>query len=413
MLRPRGGGAAGARSGTTLLVTALASASFLQWTGSSAVLPLLPVHLSRRGSSDAVIGAVIGAFFVGGFAAQYLAGRFADRIGHRPVLLLGLVGYALASAGFLLQVGAGGYVGLRAVQGAAAGASQVAGLALVVRAVPRGWRGRAFSIVYGAELAGMAAGPVLGSLAGLDRMTWLFGVAAIGALLACGPVLALRAAGRPVTADAHPDADPADPADPADADGDGRLRWSGVQGRMLVGVLLASAFGGLMTGVYEACWSLLMDARHATTWQIGASWTLFAIPFVVVSPVAGWLADHRDRRVLVIASSVASVGFCVAYPFLPGPAWLLGLGMFEAVGVAVAMPAAQSLLADAAPAAAAGRAQGLFASVQTASVAGSALVAGGLFGLTPWLPFVTGGTVGAALLATLPAAWRGVPGRVG
>lgn len=387
------------RRASVLLVAALSTASFLQWTGSSAVLPLLPVYLVRRGTSAGVVGIVVAAFFLGGFVAQYLAGRLADRIGYRPVLVIGLAGYAVASAGFLLDVGGPGYALLRAVQGAAAGAGMVAALALVARAVPREIRGRAFSVVYGAELAGIALGPLVGALFGIGGMSTLFLIAAGGATLACLPVIALRIA----AVEVEPDDAPSSTAE---------LIWRGRRGRALVGVLIASLYGGLMTGAYESCWSLLMDYRGASTGQIGASWTLYAVPFVVVSPIAGWMADHLDRRVLVVAASVSSLLFCAVYPLITSPAWLIGLGSFEAMGVAVAMPAAQSLLADAAPAAAAGRAQGLFASVQTAAVAVSALAGGALFGVAPWLPFIGVAAVGVVLVAALPIVWRSVPGRV-
>lgn len=401
---------------SVLLISALAAASFLQWTGSSAVLPLLPVYLVRRGTSDAMIGAVVAAFFVGGFAAQYLAGRLSDRIGYRPVLVLGLVGFAVASTGFLLDLDGWGYIALRTVQGAAAGAGQVAALALVARAVPRRMRGRAFSVVYGAELSGIAVGPLLGSLFGIAGMSRLFLIAAGGALLACLPVIALRLADLGSEPEAEPDAEPdavtqAEPgADPSTLPI--RLHWRGRRGRALAGVLIASIYGGLMTGVYESCWSLLMDHRGATTWQLGASWTLYALPFVVFSPVAGWMADHLDRRWLVIGASISSLTFCAVYPLITSPAWLIGLGSFEAMGVAIAMPAAQSMLADTAPAEVSGRAQGIFASVQTAAVAGSALVGGALFGAAPWLPFIGASVIGAGLVAVLPFVWRGVPGRV-
>jgi DHA1 family multidrug resistance protein-like MFS transporter len=107
-------------------VGALAVATFLQWLGAGAVLPLLSIYLRRQGTSDAMIGTVMAAFFAAGVIAQYLGGRLGDRIGHKRVLLLGLVGYAVASAGFLLPLGGWGYVVLRAGQGATAGAAQVA-----------------------------------------------------------------------------------------------------------------------------------------------------------------------------------------------------------------------------------------------------------------------------------------------
>jgi len=38
-----------------------------------------------------------------------------------------------------------------------------------------------------------------------------------------------------------------------------RLQWS----PQLTGALVAPSAGGLVIGVYEACWSLLMHAHHA------------------------------------------------------------------------------------------------------------------------------------------------------
>ena len=39
-----------------------------------------------------------------------------------------------------------------------------------------------------------------------------------------------------------------------------------------------------------------MDSRGAADWQIGLSWTLFALPFAAFSPIAGRLVDRLDRR---------------------------------------------------------------------------------------------------------------------
>ena len=381
-----------------LLVAALATASFLQWTGASAVLPLLPLYLVHRGNSTGLIGAVMASFFAAGVAAQYLSGRLGDRIGHRPVLIIGLLGYAFASAGFLLDLSGWGYLVLRSSQGAAAGAAQVACLALVSRAVPAAYRGRAFSAVSGAELAGIATGPLLGSAVGVAHMGWLFLAAGSAAILACVPVLASRA----VDVDVAPRADRVR----------GRLPRHGIAGRAVLGVLLVAAISGLLTGVYEACWSLLMDSRGASSFQIGLSWTFFAVPFVVMAPISGWLADHRDRRVLVVIALLSGILFAALYPFLPTVALLMGLGMLESVGVALVLPAAQSLLSEHVAAEQVGRAQGLFASTQTAAVAVSASLAGSLFGIGRWVPFVSSAAVSTLLLVAIPLVWRGVPGRV-
>src|SRR6185437_11027289 len=103
---------------------------------------------------------------------------------------------------------------------------------------------------------------------------------------------------------------------------------------------------GLIVGVYESCWSLLMNSRGAAAWQIGLSWTLFALPFAAFSPIAGRLVDKMDRRALAIASLVVTCGFAALYPFLTHVWLLMGLGTVEAIGVAIAYPAAQSLLSQ-------------------------------------------------------------------
>ena len=164
---------------TRRLVGSLSAAVLLQWVGAGALLPLLPLYVRHRGGSDAVVGVVMAAFFVGAFVFQYGAGRLADRLGWMPVLVAGL---AVCAAGSLLFLVPGPIVLavlFRALQGAGSGASMVAALAMVARAVPLSHRGRGVGRLYGAELGGIAVGPALGSLVGVGAMHWLFLAAAV------------------------------------------------------------------------------------------------------------------------------------------------------------------------------------------------------------------------------------------
>jgi DHA1 family multidrug resistance protein-like MFS transporter len=184
-----------------------------------------------------------------------------------------------------------------------------------------------------------------------------------------------------------------------------------VMNRALIGALIAAGAFGLIIGVYESCWTLLLEYRDAKSWQIGLSWTLFAVPFVVMSRPAGWLADHFDRRHLAVGGTAVSIGFCALYPFLHHVGLLLALGSVEAVGTAVALPATQSLLAQSSRLEELGRVQGLFSTSETGAIAVSALVAGVLFGKAPWAPFVAGAVAAGTLIAFLPAVWAPVAGR--
>jgi MFS family permease len=394
------------------LVRALSAATFLEWLGASAVLPILPIYLAHQGASDSVIGLAMAAFFAAGVLVQYPVGRLGDRIGQNRVLMVALLCLALGSLGYLLPVGPLAEVGLRFLQGAGAAAAEVAALSLIGRCVPEQHRGGAFGAIFGAQLAAIAIAPLFGSVAGIGYMKPLFLAGAFTAVLACIPVLliARAVASEPATADAGakfstvscPSA-PSIPLPPV------RLRSIAA----LRGAFVVALIAGLTTGVYEACWTLLLQSRGAESWQIGLSWCLFCVPFVAVSVPAGRLADRFDRRYLVVFSLLASIVLLFVYPFIDSLLALITLGATEAVGVAIAYPAAQSMLAQMAPPRQIGETQGAFSTLQTGAIAVAAAVGGALFETARWLPFVIVGASCAGLLIAVPIIWADGPGRIG
>jgi DHA1 family multidrug resistance protein-like MFS transporter len=373
----------------------LSIAAFVESLGAGAILPLLPAYLRSHGSSPTIVGFVMSAYFVAGLIVQYPAGRLGDRIGHRPVVVAGLLLYSVGSLGFVLHPGPIGYIVLRGVQGAGNGAVLVAAFALIGVAVPDERRGRAFSTLFAGQLAGLGIGPLAGAAVGISGMEWLFVATAVTSTLAAiavvvglppvapapGPIRTARSARSPV------------PIPRATR-------------RLFAGVVVTAVIGGLITGTYETCWTMLLDSRGATVFQVGLSWTLFAIPFAAVSPFAGRLADRLDRRRLTIVALLSTVGFCATYPYLHSVAWLIGLGGLEAVGVAISYPAAQALLAQSAPAAALGRAQGTVSASQTGASALAAGVGGAMFGVGAWLPFVSTAIVSGILTLSLLVIWQ-------
>jgi MFS family permease len=384
------------------LIRTLTLTVFLQWMGATALVPMLPLYIRHLGGSDALAGVVMAAFFAAGVLSQYPVGRLADRIGRRPVLVAGLVAYGVASISFLLPITAPMAVGLRALQGIGAGAATVASLAMIASSVAPERRGRAFASIYGGELAGMAVGPLVGSILGIRYMWAMFLASGLLAFVACIPALRIH----------EPMADLERRAARRDADGTPvalhRVRIS----RTMVGALICGAALGLSSGVYDICWTLLLLARGASGLEIGISWTLFAVPFVLVAKPSGWLADHMDRRVLVLVGLGASTVLCASYPFIHNVPALVLLGASEALGFAAAMPAMQSLLTQGSAPSEVGRIQGMFATSQTACTAVAAAAAGAAFALASWLPFVAVAGVVFVALGVVAFLWRSVPGRV-
>ena len=168
---------------------------------------------------------------------------------------------------------------------------------------------------------------------------------------------------------------------------------------------------GLTIGVYESCWTLLLESHHAHDWQVGFELDLVRRTLCGHGATGRLAGRSRGPRWLVICSLASSVFFCSLYPFVTNLPLLLALGGLEAVGLAVALPSAQSLLTQSSAEGELGRVQGLFSTSETAAIAVSAGVAGALFSVATWAPFVAGAAGVGALTACLPIIWWRVAGR--
>ena len=363
----------------------------VQWMGSTLGLPLLPLFLRHRGGSPTIVGFVIAAFFVAGLATQFVVGHLSDRFGRRRILVWGLIAYAVASGTYLLPVGAQWFALSRAVQGIGAGAIEVASLSAVSELFGESERGRAISKILAAQLLGTALGPMLGSLVTVNHLGWAFLAAGVAS-----SVVSIRALRSDLGHEGH-----------------SHLPLPKLQRtRQLYGAIAAAISVGLCIGVYETDWSQLMHHLGATSFEIRLSWTTFCIPWVLLSRVGGWLADHANRKYIAAAGLTSTAIFLGLYPHIHTIWMLLALGPLEAVGAALSVPSTSSLLTQGATPNEMGRRQGLFTSANTAALAASAGCAGALFSINPTLPFTVVAIVSLASTASLLYWWRHVTGRI-
>ena len=99
---------------------------------------------------------------------------------------------------------------------------------------------------------------------------------------------------------------------------------------------------------------------------------------------------------------IGGVGIAVcglAYPLVPSPWWMIGLGLVEGTAVAFASPALYTLLARAAPAGRSSSAQGMFGAAGTAGTIVASLAAGNLAAVDVRLPFFAMGITTLVLIA--------------
>ncbi|HVA56753.1 MAG TPA: MFS transporter [Gemmatimonadaceae bacterium] len=141
-----------------LMVTAL-----VDMIGLVMVIPLLPFYAERFGATGAAIGMLIGAFSVAQLVSAPFWGRFSDRRGRRPTLVIGLftsaVSYlifAFANSFWLLVVS-------RVVQGFGGGTVGVVQAYVTDLAAPDD-RAKSLGWLSAATSFGAVVGPAAGSL---------------------------------------------------------------------------------------------------------------------------------------------------------------------------------------------------------------------------------------------------------
>jgi EmrB/QacA subfamily drug resistance transporter len=173
-----------------LVVAAAVFVSNLDLFIVNVALPAMQQHF--RGSSLATLSWVLNGYAIVFAALLVVAGRLADRIGHRTVFLTGLAVFTTASALCALAPGVGWLDAARIVQAAGAAAIIPTSLALLLDATPA--ERRPGAIRAWASIGGIAAGlgPVLGGLLVEADWRWVFMVnvpVGIAALVAGARVL--------------------------------------------------------------------------------------------------------------------------------------------------------------------------------------------------------------------------------
>lgn len=137
---------------------------FVDMIGFLIVQPTLPFYAKHLGARPLVVTMIISSFFFAQLVTAPLWGRFSDRYGRRPALLVGLISSAIAFALFGLANTIWLLFLFRLVQGAGGGTTGVV-QAYVSDAVIPEERAKALGWITASTSAGVMIGPLLGSLA--------------------------------------------------------------------------------------------------------------------------------------------------------------------------------------------------------------------------------------------------------
>lgn len=343
-------------------------------SGITAVLPVLPLYAKEMGADTSFIGVMMAAYWVANLFGLPVGGWLSDRFGRRLVMGLGLATYGLASAGFLLLTDTHWFVLLRAVEGLAGACFMPAAMAYLAECGAPEVQGSRMARLAAAENIGVLLGPVAGgavaSVWGLGAPFACFALFSLMGLLLLGRLPEIKL--RPQTSQ-RPQLDQSD--------------WHEADWGLAIGVGFRLVAAGFSIGLGEVIWPLFMTDLGAELWHISLSWTLFAVPSILMSPCVGRMIDRVGAGRPAVFGAAVFAGVALFYPLAPGPLHVLALSVTEGLGFAFAYPGQNALLIQTGPEAIRGRMIGLVSTVKTLAAVVGALLTPVLYAMSPYWCF--------------------------
>jgi predicted MFS family arabinose efflux permease len=248
------------------------------------------------------------------------------------LLLGGLACAAVALAGMALGDSLWEFVAARCLGGIGVGMFLPAARAVV----SRGERDRAGALLgrmASVELAGFITGPMIGSELvtnfELDTPFLVFGAIALFGLAVLSRLPIPEVDAETIAATARPG--------PFDS-----LKL--LRRRPVLAAALIAAALFLPAGLYEAVWDVYLSDLGASTRFVGWSLAAYGVPFVLIAPFGGRLADRIGGMKVAMAALAFVVPLTVLYGFLNSYWLLASLVLFEAVFNGMGIPAGQAAM---------------------------------------------------------------------
>jgi MFS family permease len=297
-----------------LEISLLGIAGFLVAINWQVIVPVLPVHLSRIGYSDTMVGLLVSLYSLAMAVVEFRVGRITSFLGGRATILWGLVVFAGAMAWLAVgRTSAEVAVALLLI-GAARATMWTPLHAAVAAAASEETRGRAFGVFWFLTSVGFLVGPLVGGAVA----TWFHGRAAfyLGgaiALVTIPLIFTITNPGRPKKK-VHVSA--------------GAIVRDPIQFR----IGLANLIHYSISSIWSTFLPLYAVAQGLSVFTIGEIFALQGLTYALIQLPTGRLTDRFGPEPLIIPSLIGRALVSVITPLLHTNGGLLLAGAVYGLG---------------------------------------------------------------------------------
>ena len=321
---------------------------FIDLIGFGMVIPFLSYYAREYGASGTTVGAVVGVYSIMQFFFAPIWGRLSDRIGRRPVILLGLTASCAGYAMFAFARGLGVLFASRVIAGAG-GATIGTAQAYIADVTTPENRAKGMGLVGAAFGMGFILGPPLsGILSTIGLHHHLPGNLVPGAAAASLSLMALMIAlialaeskkpGTPIRTGLPPQFNP--------------RAWKQLGERRMVLAIMATLFLMLLAvaGMETSVTLHARDRFHFT--QLDLAY-FFLFMGVIVATIQGGLIGRLarafgERKLVAIGTASYTLGLALV-PSIWRVPLLYVVAFFVSIGTGLSYPSLTSLVTKATP----------------------------------------------------------------
>lgn len=162
---------------------------FVVMVGYGVIIPILPFYIESMGAGGTELGLLVASYAVMRLIFGPIWGSLSDRVGRKPILLVGILGYAITMIWFGLATQLWMLFAARILSGILSSATAPTTMAFIGDSTPEDERGGGMGMLGAAGGIGTIFGPALGGWLGGENLSMPFFVA--GGLAVVSLILAV------------------------------------------------------------------------------------------------------------------------------------------------------------------------------------------------------------------------------